>query len=80
METKKIITASEFRANQRKYFELAEQMPIYVTRAGRMPIMISVPPMDLTEQEIITIERGLEQIKRGEVKTLDVDNLWPDIP
>lgn len=40
-----IITATEFRSNQRKYFDLAEREPVFVTRAGKIPIALT--PVDL---------------------------------
>lgn len=49
-----VVTAREFRANQKKYFELAEQEPVYVTRKNRRPMVIRVaddlPKRDLTAE------------------------------
>ncbi len=74
------ITASEFRANQRRYFELAEKTPIYITRSGRAPIMLSVPQMaQVTEAELKAIQSGLEDIRAGRTTEVDVDNLWGSI-
>lgn len=77
MEAVKIITASEFRANQRRYFELAEKSPIVVTRAGKAPIMISVPDMaQVTEYELQSIQKGLQDIEEGRTVKVDVNDLW----
>ena len=73
-----IITATEFRSNQRKYFDLAEREPVFVTRAGKKPIALT--PVDLdsypTQEETKAIEEGLEAYKRGEYTTIDPDNVW----
>ena len=76
-----IITATEFRSNQRKYFDLAEREPVFVTRAGKTPIALT--PVDLdsypTQEETKAIEEGLEAYKRGEYTTIDPDNVWESI-
>ena len=41
-----IITTREFRANQKKYFELAETESVFVTRKNGRPILISVAKED----------------------------------
>ena len=38
----KIITAREFRENQKKYFDLAEKETIWIMRRKKSPIVISV--------------------------------------
>ncbi|RHR39271.1 prevent-host-death protein, partial [Clostridiaceae bacterium AF18-31LB] len=35
-----IVTTREFRANQKKYFELAETETVFVTRKNKRPIVI----------------------------------------
>ena len=49
-----VVTARAFRANQKKYFELAEQEPVYVSRKNRRPMVIRVaddlPKRDLTAE------------------------------
>lgn len=77
-----IITATEFRNNQRKYFELAEKEPVFVTRAGGMPMAIT--PVDLSDyptmEEMKAIQEGLEAYEKGECTTIkDVNNIWKSI-
>lgn len=36
-----IVTTREFRANQKKYFELAERETVFVSRKNARPILIS---------------------------------------
>ena len=65
-----IITTREFRANLRKYFQLAETEKVYVMRRNARPIIISVATdtddeEELTAEELSSIRRGLEDIKAG---------------
>ena len=62
-----IVTTREFRANQKKYFELAEREPVFVSRKNARPIVISVADDDdfLSKEELLSIQRGLEDIKNG---------------
>lgn len=49
-----VITATEFRKHQRKYFELAESEPVFITRTGKPPIALT--PVDLNcvlEEEVV---------------------------
>jgi len=41
-----IVTTREFRANQKKYFELAERETVFVSRKNARPIVISVADDD----------------------------------
>ena len=41
-----IITTREFRANQKKYFDLAESETVFVARKNGRPIVISVADDD----------------------------------
>lgn len=77
-----VITATEFRSNQRKYFDLAEKEPVFVTRAGKTPIALT--PVDLsaypTEMEMEAIKQGLEDYEKGEYTIIeDTNNLWESI-
>jgi hypothetical protein len=60
-----IITTREFRANQKKYFELAEKEIVFVTRKNGKPISIrvvneeDVPKRDL----IVEIKGAFQQVK-----------------
>lgn len=62
-----IVTTREFRANQKKYFELAERETIFVARKNARPIVISVADDEdyLSKAELLSIQRGLEDIKNG---------------
>lgn len=62
-----IVTTREFRANQKKYFELAEREAVFVSRKNARPILISVADDDdfLSKEELLSIQRGLEDIKNG---------------
>lgn len=62
-----VISAREFRANQRKYFELAEQETVFVTRKNKAPIAIYVPAEDdfLSKKELEAINQGLKDIQEG---------------
>lgn len=61
-----IITTREFRANQKKYFDLAESETVFVARKNGRPIVISVADDDyLSKAELLSIQKGLEDIKNG---------------
>lgn len=62
-----IVTTREFRANQKKYFELAESETVFVARKNGRPIVISVADDDdfLSKEELLSIQKGLEDIKNG---------------
>ena len=62
-----IVTSGEFRANQKKYFDLAETETVFVTRRNARPVVISVASDDdyLTERELASIKKGLDDIKEG---------------
>lgn len=62
-----IITTREFRANQKKYFDLAESETVFVARKNARPIVISVADDDdfLSKAELLSIQKGLEDIKNG---------------
>ena len=57
-----IITTREFRANQKKYFDLAESETVFVARKNARPIVISVADDD---DYLLSIQKGLEDIKNG---------------
>ncbi|MDR0658255.1 MAG: type II toxin-antitoxin system Phd/YefM family antitoxin [Mediterranea sp.] len=59
-----IITAREFRANQDKYFDLAEKEPVFVTRRRGNPVCINIAREEdiPTPMELESIQRGLEDI------------------
>lgn len=62
-----IVTTREFRANQKKYFDLAESETVFVARKNARPIVISVADDDdyLSKDELLSIQNGMEDIKNG---------------
>jgi predicted transcriptional regulator len=78
-----VITAKELRANQKKYFDLAENETIFVVRRKARPIMISVATEEeenLTRSDLLSIKKGLENIKEGRtVKINDIHKIWDNI-
>lgn len=78
-----IVTATEFRKNQRKYFDLAEKETVYVTRAGKSPIAVTAIELDEdypSTEELQDIREGLEAYRRGECTTIeDPKNIWASI-
>lgn len=62
-----IVSTREFRANQKKYFDLAEREIVFVARKNARPIVISVADDDdyLSKAELLSIQKGLEDIKTG---------------
>lgn len=76
-----VVTVRDFRANQRKYFEMAEKEPVFVMRRGARPISISVVNDDdmLSAEMLHSINRGLEDIKNGQVYSLSLEESLDDL-
>ena len=77
-----IVSTREFRANQKKYFDLAESETVFVARKNARPIVISVADDDdyLSKAELLSIQKGLEDIKNGRTtKIKDINNIWESI-
>ncbi len=70
-----IVTTREFRANQKKYFDLAESEAVFVSRKNARPIVISVADDDdfLSKAELLSIQKGLEDIKNGRTYKMQKD-------
>lgn len=68
-----VISTREFRANQKKYFDLAAHETIYVARRNEAPILISVAKDEdmLTREELLSIQRGLDDLKNGRVRRME---------
>ena len=65
-----IVSTREFRANQKKYFELAERETVFVSRKNARPILISVADDDdlSFKEELLSItERVGGHQKRHEL-------------
>mgnify|MGYP001670689269 CR=1 FL=1 len=62
-----VITLREFNANQKKYFELAENEVVYVAwkDARLIAIRATSNEDDLSEAELQSIQKGLDDIKNG---------------
>lgn len=77
-----IITTREFRANQKKYFELAEKEIVLVSRRNKAPVAIFTPSDEdfLTKKEIESIGRGFEEIREGKtIRIENMENIWESI-
>lgn len=79
-----IVTTREFRANQKKYFELAETETVFVTRKNRKPIVINVAEDDyIPRRDLIGELRGaLQQVKDhmdGKIKLKSLDELIDEL-
>ena len=77
-----IINTNEFNANQKKYFELAEKEPVYVTRENAPTLVINVVNDEDTPspEELLAIQNGLEDIKNGNTTPIvDINNIWESI-
>ena len=68
-----VISTREFRANQKKYFDLAAHETIYVARRNALPILISVAKDEdmLTREELLSIQKGLDDLKNGRVSRME---------
>jgi hypothetical protein len=70
-----VITSREFRANQKKYFDLAEKETVFVTRRNGRPISINVSnDEDIpTPMELASIQRGLDDVRNGHTYEIHPD-------
>lgn len=68
-----IITTREFRANQKKYFDMAETETVLVTRRNGRPIVINVAEDDdmLTAAELQSIRKGLDDVRNGRTRRMN---------
>lgn len=62
-----IVTTREFRANQKKYFEMAEKETILVSRRNATPIMVcAIREGDFpSREELAAIQRGIDDVRNG---------------
>jgi PHD/YefM family antitoxin component YafN of YafNO toxin-antitoxin module len=77
-----VISAKEFRANQKKYFEFAEKELVLVARKNRKPVALYVPDDDdvPSMEELQAIRRGLDDVRNGRtVKIKNSGDIWADI-
>lgn len=75
-----IITTREFRANQKKYFDMAETETVLVTRRNGRPIVINVAEDDdmLTAAELQSIRKGLDDVRNGRTRRMNQDESLSD--
>ena len=73
-----IITTREFRANQKKYFDLAERELIFVIRRNAKPISISVASQLPTHSELTSLQRGLDDVRNGCTYIMQQDETLDD--
>ena len=75
-----IITTREFRANQKKYFELAEKETIFVSRRNAAPIVVYAATEEdfPSREELEAIQRGIEDIKQGRTFKMRKDESLDD--
>lgn len=68
-----VISTREFRANQKKYFDLAERETVFVARRNAQPILISVAKDEdmLTREELLSIQKGLDDLKNGRISRME---------
>ena len=69
-----IVTTREFRAHQKKYFELAETEKVYVTRKNARPIVISIADDDVHTPNETTLAAMNEAESGQPLEELDVDH------
>lgn len=76
-----VITPAEFRANQKKFFELSEKETVIVARKNQKPIIVK--PWDEddfpTKEELIAIQEGLNDIREGRITIINPENIWESI-
>lgn len=62
-----IVSTREFRANQKKYFEMAEKETIFVSRRNAPPIVVNAATEEHFPlgEELAAIQRGIDDIKAG---------------
>ncbi|MDR1408246.1 MAG: prevent-host-death protein [Tannerella sp.] len=76
-----IVTTREFRANQKKYFDLAEKETVFVFRKNGKPISIRVANDDdiPSKEELMSIQRGLEDVRLGKTSDVNMEDIWASI-
>lgn len=62
-----IVSTREFRANQKKYFEMAEKQLIVINRRNSPPMMLSPFKEDqfLSKEEWDNVNKGMDDIAKG---------------
>ncbi|MDR0988196.1 MAG: prevent-host-death protein [Prevotellaceae bacterium] len=70
-----IISSGEFRANQKKYFEMAENETVLITRRNRRPITLRATTDEElpSPAELASLQRGLDDVRKGRVYEMRSD-------
>ena len=76
-----VISPAEFRANQKKFFEIAEKETVIVARKNEKPMIIKPWEDDdiPTREDLMAIQEGLNDIKEGRVTFINPANVWEHI-
>ncbi|MCF0058235.1 hypothetical protein [Dyadobacter sp. CY356] len=84
----RVITAREFRENQKDYLNIAETERVIIHRGKKRKPVLLVPINENTETDIFfsdpnvlnSIKEGIEDVKAGRITTIrDLKNIWADI-
>lgn len=84
----RVISSSEFRKDQKNYFDLADKEEVIVTRKNNQPPIHLKPITDKQETEMYfsdrtvleQIKQGIDDINNGKVTTVDnISDIWEDI-
>ena len=75
-----IVTPREFRAKQKKYFEMAEKETVFVSRRNAAPIVVYAATEENfpSREELTAIQRGIEDIKVGRTFKMQKDESLDD--
>lgn len=76
-----VISPAEFRANQKKFFEIAEKETVIVARKNKKPLIIKpLEEEDVpTREELMAIQEGLNDIKEGRITFVNPTDIWASI-
>lgn len=81
-----IISSREFRNNQKKYFDLADQDEQIVVQRGKNKAYLLTPVTDedrlsVNPELIKAVKQAEKELKEGEKITIkDPENIWESIP
>lgn len=76
-----IITPAEFRADQKKFFDMAEKETVIANRKKQKTIIIKPWEEDdiPTREELMAIQEGLNDIREGRITFVNPANIWENI-
>lgn len=74
-----IITTREFRADEKRYFDLAERETVFVSRKTPRLIVISIAKDDFfSKAELLFIQKGLVEVKNSRTHKMQEDKSLTD--